>query len=743
MCLTGFKGKGYSPEFINNLRAITGRLRGPDGDNTGITVVRGPDDVCAKCPHLVDDTCDFGGKVEQLDERHAKALDMKEGERLTWHEAKKRIAGGIDDSTFDHVCESCYWKFFGACKSALHALHKTTLPLATFLLAATGAWTAFAAQPQSGTAIEPLPADAARVALMKKSKSKTARVVKKAMDAIDAKKFGTARAAARQIQSDPEFADYGLWLDAHSRRLEAMEAVAEKKNRTAAGLGARVATLLIKITAQMPHSPFLKKVPEEIALAELVEADALAAKRRATQAIGFYERAFARLGTFEKVLPGNLAGFSVSCNAIKGRKASRVQTESCRAWLTKFLTIYSKGSEELSALASNWEEAREAVRPLAVPATFTQNYKAPDLDQTSFDTAIGLYLDGKYSKAIKAMQQFVDEYPRSIHALRARFWLGQALTQEQEHERAKKVYDSLVKESPLSYYGLLASISIAQDIGKLISDKFPDVQSSDPALMPADLMHLRRAEKLVAEGATTAAALELREMRPRDYAASPTLLYIAMLANDSCNHTLSFQLLTDLFRRNHAGILTLFGLKLIFPSTFLTEIRKQAAEQKIDPLLMLSLVKQESAFNAGAVSSSGALGLSQLMPFTATDTEPGVARAEILDPETNLRIGAKYLRKMLVRFNGNIALSLAAYNAGPAAVDRWVRDGRSSRGLLEFIEQIPYKETREYVAGIIRNYFWYTKLMSGEAPKSLGMFWNVYGPPVTPAEGTAPPTPQI
>jgi soluble lytic murein transglycosylase len=128
------------------------------------------------------------------------------------------------------------------------------------------------------------------------------------------------------------------------------------------------------------------------------------------------------------------------------------------------------------------------------------------------------------------------------------------------------------------------------------------------------------------------------------------------------------------------------------------------------------------------------MGLMQLMPTTAVETIPTVPRSELTEPEPNIRVGTTYLRKVLNRFNGNIALALAGYNAGPNAADRWYKALGPKKGLLEFIETIPYKETREYVATIIRNYFWYSKLLNGETPKSLGYFWNTYGPPEKPVE---------
>ncbi len=170
-----------------------------------------------------------------------------------------------------------------------------------------------------------------------------------------------------------------------------------------------------------------------------------------------------------------------------------------------------------------------------------------------------------------------------------------------------------------------------------------------------------------------------------------------------------FQLLATMFRENPDAI-SRPAMEMLYPMRRFDLLKSYQA--LVDPWVVLSLIRQESAFNENARSRVGAVGLMQLMPSTARRIA-AVSRRQLLEPATNIKIGVKFFSKLLDRFDGDVELSLAAYNAGPEKVDLWKRRYPVSNRLL-FMDLMPFRETREYVASIARNYYWYLKLYGNE-----------------------------
>lgn len=127
--------------------------------------------------------------------------------------------------------------------------------------------------------------------------------------------------------------------------------------------------------------------------------------------------------------------------------------------------------------------------------------------------------------------------------------------------------------------------------------------------------------------------------------------------------------------RERASLVSSLAAEFDVPVTLAEQIHEAATEFELDPKLAFGLVRAESSFRPAAVSPVGAVGLTQVMPATARDVEPGTTRSDLLEPETNLRIGFKYLRKLIDRYEGNEELALTAYNRGPGTVSRVLKRG--------------------------------------------------------------------
>lgn len=163
------------------------------------------------------------------------------------------------------------------------------------------------------------------------------------------------------------------------------------------------------------------------------------------------------------------------------------------------------------------------------------------------------------------------------------------------------------------------------------------------------------------------------------------------------------------------GILKIqnYILKKIYKTEYSEYVYKYSEENDIDPLLTFSIIKAESNFKRHIKSSSGAIGLMQLMESTAIEEanelgEEIVVTEALYNPEMNIKLGTKYFAKLIKKYD-NYLIALAAYNAGIGNVDEWIKDGTIKDDGSD-IENIPFKETNNYVRKIVRNYRIYKEL---------------------------------
>lgn len=314
---------------------------------------------------------------------------------------------------------------------------------------------------------------------------------------------------------------------------------------------------------------------------------------------------------------------------------------------------------------------------------------------------------------------------------RSLYWASKC--QSQVTSSSMQGVETLYLLHPLSFHGMMGLQESGQEVLSRIK-KNPEPLAVSRAQDSQDSgkwnQTLRAAETLIAAGEKRAArqlltSLNMDEIMPKS---AKLALYICYLLNRIEAGLLQFQALAMLFSGN-PELKTPTTMKLFYPNWRFDIIKKYAEEVGLDPYLVIGLIRQESAFKIDAKSRARAMGLMQILPSTARSVDRRVSKSMLLDPETNVRIGTKYLLRVINRFDGNVHLALAGYNAGSGIVSTWMRRYPTTDTVI-MGDLIPFRETREYIGSVMRNYYWYKALYGGQAI-------SVLAPKIPTLEGVA------
>ncbi|MGD0445430.1 MAG: transglycosylase SLT domain-containing protein [Edaphobacter sp.] len=322
----------------------------------------------------------------------------------------------------------------------------------------------------------------------------------------------------------------------------------------------------------------------------------------------------------------------------------------------------------------------------------------------------------EYAEAARLMDEQIQGYPAGIEVPSALYWRGR-IYEEQEHNfgQAENYYRALTTSYINYYYAILARQRLNVLKGQTAPTAPAAVLSSVPkpvvpfltGELPENEPHLIKA-RLLANAA-------LNEYIGPEVQASPTSNEWGALAQAEI-FTSYGETTRALQAMKHSGI-SFFALpldqvptvywKILFPQPYWSDLVANSQKNGLDPYLVASLIRQESEFNAGVVSHANAWGLMQLLPsvgksMARKDGVKGYSTNSLLNPTVNLELGTTNLRLVLDRFGGQPEYALAAYNAGDVPVRQWMEAG-SYKDIAEFVESIPYTETREYVQAILRN----------------------------------------
>lgn len=321
------------------------------------------------------------------------------------------------------------------------------------------------------------------------------------------------------------------------------------------------------------------------------------------------------------------------------------------------------------------------------------------------------YSQGDYQTARKIFQKLAQSVPGTAEGKRALYWQARATGRLGQSEEAATVYRRILRRYPHDYYALWAEKYLGTALAALPRQTPPS--SPPPHLSTTQNAHYQRYSTLVDLGLLELARRELdfvRHHAPRG--TSWTKFFIPAYQHVNA-HTSVFRLLSRLNVRDAAKQVYLY------PQAYWNLVLTHAEKNDLDPYLVIALIRQESLFDAAAVSPANAYGLMQLLPTTAARlTElPLNAGSALTDPALNIHLGTTYLRGLLERYQGSFILALGAYNAGEKAADKWLaRFGGLEPD--EFIENISYGETRRYVKLVLRNYRTYVRMYGNGATVS-------------------------
>ena len=313
--------------------------------------------------------------------------------------------------------------------------------------------------------------------------------------------------------------------------------------------------------------------------------------------------------------------------------------------------------------------------------------------------------NGHCDRAEVALSQVPDSPDSSEYRMRASYWRYYCADQAKNEVLKGEMRKSLVRQYPLSLHSLMADSDLARKF--LSSPELIEPMVSARTRQNPELNRIVGAvEYLLRKGNKGLASVILMDHLSDAQAAEMEFqIYWSVLLSRADNKPASFQLMATLFREN-PQLLSRSALQLMYPIKQLELVR--SAPSLVDPFMVLSVMRQESAFNERAVSSAGARGLMQIQIATARNFER-VSRLQLAIPTVNIRIGVRYINRLLARYSGGVEFALAAYNAGPGRITEWNARYPVENRLL-FLDFIPFKETREYVSSILRNYYWYLKL---------------------------------
>lgn len=359
----------------------------------------------------------------------------------------------------------------------------------------------------------------------------------------------------------------------------------------------------------------------------------------------------------------------------------------------------------------------------------------------------------EYKDAHKiANQQGLVKNVKNLMDARLKFWIAVIHEQLGQMNESVTIYEDIVFNHPLSYYGIMSTKKLqaikpeSAAVPFYVNNSSQISGHSSLVLKEMDEDHVSSLVRLKAWAKIDSAKflqIELKRLNNHSmpaflvknpiekqlYLRSDLHLLNAKIIQFSENYLSTFRYLYQVLDKKEV-IFNRQLLEILYPKPYLEVLTKTLKGDSLDPIILLSLIRQESVFNPQARSPVGARGLMQLMPKTAKRFRR-VGDKQLVNPTINIDIGTKYFKNLMKRYDGNLVYVLAAYNAGESRVERWkLNYFDHEETILKNIETIPFLETRNYVKLIFRNIFFYKLLIESKEQiadsREANKIFNIY-----------------
>jgi soluble lytic murein transglycosylase len=314
------------------------------------------------------------------------------------------------------------------------------------------------------------------------------------------------------------------------------------------------------------------------------------------------------------------------------------------------------------------------------------------------------YLSGDYKKSYEYFTKGISAH--SLYELQSLYWAGRTMEKSGNINKAVEMYTEVMKRKQDGYYGYMANKRLIKfgKFEKSLSSK-KDIENIEKKakLSIEDIKLLNRIKEVI--------NLKLNYLLDRElkyiHNDNPLLLYnIGHILNEAKEYynSIIFAIKASELSYNSEDL-----YKIKYPLGYWNYIKKYAKINNFSPFIVAGLIRQESLYDPESISRSNAIGLMQIIPSTGSRiaSELGIDNFDetiLKEPETNISFGIYYLSELLNRFNGDLIMTIAGYNAGENRVDSWWnRIKFNNMEQDEIIEMIPYKETRDYVKLVLRN----------------------------------------